>query len=502
MPADYTLDGVSDSVEIGRGNARVKASGTSLQTRDSADTAFATMQGADPTVDDDLSTKRYVDEQLGALPSLDLYEAASGSSIGLSGAWAAVPMDTQRQIDTSEFTHSSPAADFTWAGASGTKVKVVGRFTVTSTSAQIVRGRITINTGTVFTEVTGSRSAEDLPASSEVTVEVWAILTLNTGDRVRIEGQGNAPLLAPTIIANSSGLQAFALVNAASGGSSGVVANEFQRKQVQTTLSLISTKGVATPTGFWDFNQRLTELTTGGSGRDLNMPGAAGNADAYSLVEGVPGGADEAYGLFLDSNSMAEVNNSSLWRIRSVDADLSISVWVRIDDFNSTGESQEQGIVSYVNRSSASIGTSTAPTYVLFFRPLSGSGGTYFSVRFGYWDNTGTPVFVGVNWEVPVTFRPIRVSPNQWVHVGVRRVTNGVNDVDSFLYINGELVGSTTGQNDTGTPTSANMRLICGARMSSADELLGTVRDLAIWNSDIGAGVTGIKGMYEIGVGS
>lgn len=497
MPTDYSLDGVGPSVEIGKGNSRVKASGSALQARDNADAAFANVQGADPSVDDDLATKRYVDGLLGALPSVDLYDATGGTSLGV-GSFVAIPMDTARQIDTSEFTHSGSNAHFTWVGASGTKVLVKGRFTVSATVAQQARGRLTIDTGSGFTEVVGSRSAEDVPSSgNEVTIECFAILTLNNGDTVRLEGEGNSPL-SPSTIANSSGLEAVALINAqGGGGSSGVEANQFQRKQVQTSVSLITGKSVATPTGLWDFNQVLTELTTGGSGRDFNMPGISGNADAYSLVEGVPGGSAEVYGLFLDSDSMAEVDNPSLWKIRTDEADLSISVWVRVDDYNSTGESQQQGIVGYLSRSSATIGTTTASTYFMWFDPLS-AGGTYFRPRFGYYDNQGTPAFVGVSWNTALA-RPIRVSPGQWVHLGARRVRNGVNDVDTFLYVNGELVDSILGQNDSADPTSTSMRLICGARQASADELLGTIRDLAIWRADIGA--AGIKSMYEIGVG-
>ena len=284
----------------------------------------------------------------------------------------------------------------------------------------------------------------------------------------------------------------------AGGGGGGVSPNEFQRERVQTSLSLISGKSVATPDGFWPFDLDLVEQVTGGAGFDFTMPGVAGNADAYSIIDGVPGGSGVVYGLFLDSNSMAEVNSAANWEMLSTDASLSISVWVRVDDYNSTGESQQQGVLCYVNRSSATIGTSTAPTYLLWFDPVSGSGGTYFKPWFGYFDNSGTPAFIGTTW-VTGGGRPIRISPNQWVHLGVRRVSNGVNDVDSFLYVNGELVGSNLGQNDTGDPSSSNMRLIAGARMASSDELMGTLEGLAVWSSDIGA--SGIKSMYEIGVG-
>lgn len=272
-------------------------------------------------------------------------------------------------------------------------------------------------------------------------------------------------------------------------------ANQYQRKQTQTSLTSIAAKSLATPTGFWDFDRALTERVTGGVGRDFVMPGVSGNADAYSLIEGVPGASDQVYGLFLDSASMAEVNNAAVWRARSDETDLSVGVWVRVADYSSTGTTQEQGLLGYVNRSSATIAASTAPTYILFFDPIA--GGTYFRIRWGYWDNT--TAFVGVTWETVGTTRPIRVDAQQWVHIGGRRIRNGVDDVELFLHVNGEIVASVSGLNDTGDPDSSNMRMIAGARMASADEFFGTMRDLVFFRGDYGD--AGMRSLYQIGVG-
>lgn len=277
----------------------------------------------------------------------------------------------------------------------------------------------------------------------------------------------------------------------------GAEANQYQRKQFQTTLAKITAKSLATPTTFWDFDRALTDLVTGGVGRDLVMPGVSGNADAYSLIESVPGDAEEVYGLFLDSDSMAEVDNAAVFRARSDETDLSVGAWLRVADYNSSGLTQEQGILGYVSRSSATIAASTAGTYILFFDPIQGAGGTYFRIRWGYWDNTTS--FVGVTWETVGTTRPIRVDAQQWLHLGGRRIRNGVNDVELILYVNGEPVAALSGLNDTGDPDSSTMRFIAGARMASSDEFYGTMRDMFFFRGDYGD--AGMKSLYEIGVG-
>ena len=220
MSVDYTQRGLGPSVEIGKGGPRVKDGAGVLQSRNNADTALARMQGDTPVVGDDFATKDYVDGKLGALPSMDAYDAAGGGSITVAPAWSDVVLDTNRQIDTAQFTHSvSPAAaEFTWVGVSGTKVLVLGRATVTPPGAAIVRGRIMLNTGAGFTPVAGSlASTEVSTGTGEGEVVVAAILTLNNGDQVKIQAQHTNITASGTLIAGSSGIQAFALENPASG---------------------------------------------------------------------------------------------------------------------------------------------------------------------------------------------------------------------------------------------------------------------------------------------
>ncbi len=61
MSADYGQTGIGGNVEIGKGGPRYKDASGVVQFRNGGDTVFAKVQGADPTVDDDLATKRYVD---------------------------------------------------------------------------------------------------------------------------------------------------------------------------------------------------------------------------------------------------------------------------------------------------------------------------------------------------------------------------------------------------------------------------------------------------------
>jgi len=57
----YDLQGVSGSVEFGKGAARVTATGAFLQVQDNAAAAFTNMRGAAPIIGDDFATKGYVD---------------------------------------------------------------------------------------------------------------------------------------------------------------------------------------------------------------------------------------------------------------------------------------------------------------------------------------------------------------------------------------------------------------------------------------------------------
>lgn len=67
MPTNYTLGGIGTSVEFGVGGPRIKDSSGKLQARDNADSAFANVQGADATVDDDLVTYRQFQNSLNGL---------------------------------------------------------------------------------------------------------------------------------------------------------------------------------------------------------------------------------------------------------------------------------------------------------------------------------------------------------------------------------------------------------------------------------------------------
>lgn len=57
----YDLQGVSGSVEFGKGAARITATGAFLQVQDNAAAAFTNMRAASPIISDDVATKGYVD---------------------------------------------------------------------------------------------------------------------------------------------------------------------------------------------------------------------------------------------------------------------------------------------------------------------------------------------------------------------------------------------------------------------------------------------------------
>jgi len=61
MSKNYSQTGIGDSVEFSKGGSRVRENTGVLEVRDNADTAFTQCRGADPVIDDDLATKRYVD---------------------------------------------------------------------------------------------------------------------------------------------------------------------------------------------------------------------------------------------------------------------------------------------------------------------------------------------------------------------------------------------------------------------------------------------------------
>lgn len=74
MSKQFGIDGVGSNVELGKGGSRVKQVSGVVQARTNDDSAYARVQGADGTTDDDLVTKRQLD--------------ASGGGGGWSTAYA------------------------------------------------------------------------------------------------------------------------------------------------------------------------------------------------------------------------------------------------------------------------------------------------------------------------------------------------------------------------------------------------------------------------------
>lgn len=57
----YDLEGISGSVELGKGGSRIKSDGGILQARNNADTDLVRLQAATPTAEDDVVTKKYLE---------------------------------------------------------------------------------------------------------------------------------------------------------------------------------------------------------------------------------------------------------------------------------------------------------------------------------------------------------------------------------------------------------------------------------------------------------
>lgn len=273
-----------------------------------------------------------------------------------------------------------------------------------------------------------------------------------------------------------------------------IEAGILQHKQYQTSLAAIASEGIATPIGFWDWDRDNVEAVTGGAGYDFTWPGSAGGTPpVFSYADGTIG-SDAVYGAYFNGVSNGETNNEAVWKMPSASTDVSASVFIRPDWYDGVGDTQEQGIIGYYHRSSFTLAATTYPTYMLWLEPLRNNNS--FQPRVGYYDSGGA--FVSVGWETGGG-EPIGLRIIGWYQIGFTRTRNGVNDVDLALYVNGIQVASLTGQNDTGDPTSVNMRLIPGARFSSGDNFNGTMRDLAIWDEAISAG--DMLSMFNIGTG-
>ncbi len=91
MAKNFTLSGIGSLVNIGKGNANVKGTGsTQLQVRDNADAAFANIQFADGVSDDDGVTVRQLNAVSNGLNWKQYVEAASTGNLNLASMPATV----------------------------------------------------------------------------------------------------------------------------------------------------------------------------------------------------------------------------------------------------------------------------------------------------------------------------------------------------------------------------------------------------------------------------
>lgn len=281
----------------------------------------------------------------------------------------------------------------------------------------------------------------------------------------------------------------------ASGGGAGPSDDS---SQVKTTLAAISNQSIAAPLGFWNLDLSLDDEVTGGASDNLGQ--GFDGISTWELIQGVPGGADEYYAAWFDGASSAEAdfggNPTSKWNLA---ADLTVACWVKFDSYNAEGgENDAYVVVAFANRSSTTLGSTTSPPYQLYFNARIPDG-TGVAPSCNYYED-GTATAVGpLQWDDADAPRAIKTPLGKWMHICMTRVQNAADDNDMFLYVNGELVDSITGQIDANLPNSANNVLQIGQGRGGTQGFCGAIRDVGIWDELLPAG--DVQKLYQIGIG-
>ena len=274
--------------------------------------------------------------------------------------------------------------------------------------------------------------------------------------------------------------------------------SSFDITPAKTTLAIIANQSVATPLGLWNGDGDTVEQVTGGAGFDLTTPGFSGQAIAFEIINGEPLQADQILALWFDGESTAEATGGGVPGTWGLNQDVTVMAWLKRDEQSSASSNDAQHAVTFANRSSATIGTTTTPLYVLGLHNwTAGTTPGQGTPHCGYYDNQGTPALVELGWASGG--RNVKTPLGKWVHVCMTRLRNGLDDNDLRLYVNGREVGNMLAQNDAGTPNSANMRLLVGGGRGSTREFKGSIRDVAIWDSVLPA--ADVLKMYQIGKG-
>jgi hypothetical protein len=263
--------------------------------------------------------------------------------------------------------------------------------------------------------------------------------------------------------------------------------------QVTTTLAAISNQSIAEPLGLWNLDGDLVDEVTGGAGNDF-VAGFDGTP-CFELFQGIPG-TDEKYGSWHDGETGIEAtggtNPGSKWNL---DQDLTVMAWVKQDDYEAEGGDDDPYVaVTFANRSSSALGGTTSPPYRLglFDRIANGNA----AARAGYYETDGT-TFVGVDHRLSGT--SVKTPMGKWVHLCMTRIRNGADDNDVTLFVNGEQVDQLLAQNDANLPTSVDQRLQVGQGRGGTNGFVGTIHDVAIWDSELTPAE--VRTMYQIGIG-
>lgn len=262
----------------------------------------------------------------------------------------------------------------------------------------------------------------------------------------------------------------------------------------QTTLAAISAKSITTPDAFWDFKGRLTELTVGGTGRDLIGDVQGPN---FALVDGQDGETNEVWGFyFCGQNGGAEVDNPTLFKNRD---NLTIAYWYDSLDTSAQNNTDRQIMVTYANTTTTTVGSTTAPPYRFGFTANRGtSNGPGRQLAMGWWDNVGG----GTHYEALATINGLRASINMAgrYHLAFTRTKVGDLDYDIQMYVNGKPFGPLVNvPRNPGDPSSVNMRFIVGSGRNGSLQCQAVMWDLAYWNSVRSAAE--IENLYKIGIG-
>jgi hypothetical protein len=286
------------------------------------------------------------------------------------------------------------------------------------------------------------------------------------------------------------------IIDGVAGAVAAAVAFDDDSRQVTTTLAAISNQSIAEPLGLWTLDKTLVEEVTGGAGNDLTT-GFDGIL-AWNLFQGVPN-IDDKYAGWYDGSTGNEANGGgnpgSTWNLN---ASLTVMCWAKMDYYAAEGGDNDIYVcVTFVNRSSTTLGTGTAPPYRLGFngRKDDGKGASPLAQ---YYDAADGTTIIALAHDAADGLA-VKTPLGKWVHLAMTRLRNGANDNDVTLFVNGEQVDQLLAQNDSTLPTSTNCRLQVGQGRGGTNGFPGSIRDVAIWNSRLTPAE--VKTMFEIGIG-